>query len=62
MVWFRFMVFNTTFNNILVNILWGSVLWWRKPEYPERTTNLSQVNDKLNHIMSHRVHLAMNEV
>ena len=21
--------------------------WWRKPEYPEKTTNLSQVTDKL---------------
>jgi hypothetical protein len=49
---FRFMVFNATFNNILVNILWGSVLWWRKPEYPERTTDLSQVNDKLDHIIT----------
>ena len=21
--------------------------WWRKPEYPEKTTDLSQVTDKL---------------
>jgi hypothetical protein len=25
--------------------------WWRKPEYLEKTTDLPQVTDKLNHIM-----------
>ena len=36
----RVMVFNSTFNNI-------PVISWSKPEYPEKTTNLSQVSDKL---------------
>jgi len=27
----------------------GQFYWWRKPEYPEKTTDLSQVTDKLLH-------------
>jgi len=46
------MVFNATFNNISV-ISWRSFYWWRKPENPEKTTDLSKDTDKLYHNVVH---------
>jgi len=51
------MVFNATFNNISV-ISWWSVLLVEETKYPEITTDLPQVTEKLYNILLYRVQLA----
>ena len=47
-------VLGATFNNIYSG---SQFYWWMKTEYPEKTTDLSQITDKFYYIKVYWVHL-----
>jgi hypothetical protein len=54
------MVFSATFN--IVFQLYRGGQGWRKLLYSEKTTNQSQVTDKLYHTLLYEVHLTMSGI